>query len=295
MRLYHASLNLRVLQWYAQRFPNSKLNVLRSFGLLDKDSSHFCTDWRNKLDSLILDSGTWTLNNTNDQTLRKKLTLDNYSAYLSKVGQYFDFYFNFDSDFSDNGFHTNLTNLKELERAGYHPVPVIHNIHNIHGNEIGYYKDRGYKHVALGSSQIKSIKTLRDAMGKLMKANIKVHLFGNTSFKFLSSSPIHSCDSTAWANKGSYGYINYWNPKKKGLFKCDGIYMDEYLNVDKKVKITFKNYEFRKDLESYLGKELGITFQDLLGNDGAHYKRLVNLHYYVKLERIINAIHRKTF
>ena len=161
MRLYHASLSLKVIKWYSKRFPDKKLNVLRSFGLLDRDSYHFCTDWRHTINSLILDSGTWTLNNTNNQTLRKRLTLNNYKNYLSSAGKYFDFYFNFDSNFTDNGFATNLANLRELERAGYHPVPVIH---DIYGNEIDYYIKAGYTRVALGSSQIKSIKSLKDAM-----------------------------------------------------------------------------------------------------------------------------------
>jgi len=290
MRLYHASLSLKVVKWYSKRFPDRKLNVLRSYGLLDRDSYPFCTGWRDKINSLILDSGTWTLNNTTTQALRKRLTVDNYKNYLSGVESCFDFYFNFDSDFSDNGYATNLANLKELEKAGYHPVPVIH---DIYGNEIDYYIKAGYKRVALGSAQIKSIDSLEAAMEKLIKADIKVHLFGNTSFKFLTSFPLDSCDSTAWANKRSYGYINYWNPKKQGIYKNDAIYLEEYMAADTTKKNTLTTYPFKRDLEAYLGRELGITFHDLLGNDGAYYKQIANLHYYVKLEDIINDIHRK--
>jgi hypothetical protein len=291
MKLYHASLSLEVVRWYINKFPETRLNVLRSFGLLDRDSYHFCcTNWRDTINGLILDSGTWTLNNTHDETLKKRLTVENYKNYLSKVGQYFDFYFNFDEDFSDKGYETNLANLKRLEKAGYQPVPVIH---DIYGNEIDYYIKEGYRRVALGSSQIKSIKSLEDAMKNLVKAAIKVHLFGNTSFTFLTSFPIDSCDSTAWANKGSYGSINYWNPERKGLYKNDTIYLEEYLGTDTRKKYTLTTYPFKRDLEAYLDRELGITFHDLLGNDGAHIKRIVNLHYYVKLEKIINEIHRK--
>ncbi len=291
MRLYHASLNLEVVKWYSKRFPDRKLNVLRSYGLLDKESYIFCcTEWRDKINSLILDSGTWTLNNTTNQALRKRLTVDDYKNYLSKVANKCDFYFNFDSDFSDNGSAINLENLRDLEKAGYHPVPVIH---DIFGNEIDYYIKAGYKRVALGSAQIKSIDSLKAAMEKLTEADVKVHLFGNTRFDFLTSFPIDSCDSTAWANKGSYGFINYWNPKKQGIYRNDTIYLEEYIAADARKKNTLATYPFKEDLEAYLDRELGITFHDLLGNDGAHFKRIANLHYYVKLEGIINDIHRK--
>jgi len=73
MKLYHASLSLEVATWYINKFPETRLNVLRSFGLLDRDSYHFCcTKWRDTINSLILDSGTWTLNNTHDETLKKR-------------------------------------------------------------------------------------------------------------------------------------------------------------------------------------------------------------------------------
>jgi hypothetical protein len=36
-----------------------------------------------------------------------------------------------------------------------------------------------------------------------------------------------------------------------------------------------------------------VTEPDLLGPDGDFYKQLVNLHYYVRLEDILNHIHRQ--
>ena len=73
----------------------------------------------------------------------------------------------------------------------------------------------------------------------------------------------------------------------------DKIYMEEYLDVNKKHKFTYSSYEFREELDKYLYKTLGVTEGDLLGPNGAYYKQLVNLHYYVQLEEIINQIHRE--
>ena len=67
--------------------------------------------------------------------------------------------------------------------------------------------------------------------------------------------------------------------------------MEEYLNPDKNHKITYSNYEYRKELDEYLYQTLGVTENDLLGLEGSYYKQLVVLHYFVQLEEIVNRIH----
>lgn len=288
MRLYHASLNMWVRRKYNELFPGKKLNVLRSFGMLDSETYAFCVTHRNKIGSLILDSGTWTLNNASPEA-SKHITLNNYKDYVHTTGKYFDFYFNFDSNFTDDGFEDNLSNQRTLEKTGLSPIPVVH---QIEGEEIGYYLSKGYPRIALGSAQIKKVDTLAKVMDKFEGTGTKIHLFGNTKFDFLSNFPIHSCDSAMWARTGGYGYIKYWNPKKAGINKTDKIYMEEYLQAGDEKKITYSNYEFRNDLDMFLNKTLKITYQDLMGLDGAHYKMLVNTYYYVQLEEIVNQIHR---
>jgi hypothetical protein len=288
MKLYHASLGLEVFMLYHKLFPDKKLSVLKSFGNIDNSMKEFTKSHRKKIESLIFDSGTWTLNNGKTD-LSHRITLPNYKNYVTEFFHYFDFYFNFDSDFIGGSNETNYQNQIALEECGLRPVPVVH---DIKGDEIDHYIDKGYPIVALGSTQIKSVDTLDYVMNKFKGTGIKVHLFGNTKFDFISNFPIYSCDSTAWANTGGYGYIKYWNPKKEGRNKTDTIYMEEYLDHNAKHKLTLSNYEYREELYQYLSETLSVTEQDLLGPDGAYCKQLVNLYFYVQLEEIINKIHQ---
>jgi hypothetical protein len=252
----------------------------------------FCKTYRHIVASLILDSGTWTLNNAVTE-LKNKITLSNYINYIKTFGDYFDFYFNFDSDFIGDADETNYINQITLEGCGLNPVPVVH---DIEGDEIKHYTDEGcekYPIVALGSAQIKSVRTLDNVMSKFEGSGIRIHLFGHAKFDLITNFPLYSCDSTAWSHRGQYGFIHYWNPKKEGVNKTDKIYMEEFMEAGKERKITFSNYEFRDDLDKYLFNDLGVTESDLLGPDGAFYKQLVNLHYYVQLEEIVTEIHRK--
>lgn len=287
--IYLASLFLRVLLAYHDRFPDRKLNVLRSFGMLSHEDYAFCVKHRDKVESYILDSGAYTLNKAKSEA-GHIISLENYMDYLKTFGHYFDFYFNFDNDFSDEGFENNQLNLKKLEEAGLNPIPVIHNIYS---QEIEYYIDHGYTRIALGSPQINNIYDLEFAMDKFEGTGVNVHLFGNTTFEYLASFPICTCDTAMWAKTGGYGYLKYWNPKKDGMDKTDRIYMEEYMDRDDQKKVTWFNYEFREDLEKFLLETLNITYQDLMGPDGAYSKMLVNTHYFVMIEDIVNQIHRQ--
>jgi len=290
MKLYHASFKLRVLLKFHELFPGRKLNVLRSFGQIDSEQTDFCIKHKEKVGSLILDSGTWTLNNAKGD-MRKRITKGNYIDYLEEVAKYFDLYFNFDSNFTDAGYEENYYNQLVLEAAGLNPVPVVH---DIYGTEIDDYIRKGrYKYVALGSSQMTNVEAMDHVMAKFQGTGIKVHLFGNTTFNFLANYPIYSCDSAMWAREGGYGHIKYWNPKKPGADKSDRIYMEEYMGQDQQAKLTFLNYAYREDLENFLFDTLGVTYGDLMGPDGTFYKQLVNTYFFTKLEDIVNQIHLK--
>jgi len=252
MKLYHASLNLKVLLKYHELFPDKKLNVLRTFGDLSHEMFEFCKTYRNIIESLILDSGTWTLNNAATE-LKNRITLPNYINYLETFGGDFDFYFNFDNDFIGDADETNYINQVTLEGNGLNPVPVVH---DIEGDEIKHYTDKGcakYPIVAIGSTQMKNVRTLDYVMSQFEGTGIKIHLFGKCKFEFLANFPAYSCDSTAWSHRGQWGFIYYWNPnnEEEGVDQTDKIYMEEYLEVGKERKITYSNYECRDELDNY--------------------------------------------
>ena len=288
MKLYHASLFSNVFLKHYKLFPNIKINVLRSFGLLNHEMELFCVKHRSKIGSIILDSGTWTLNNANSKQ-KHLINLKSYQNYVQNFFKHFDFYFNFDNNFTEEGSDSNYLNQLELEGSGLKPVPVVH---DIDGDEINHYVDKGYPIVALGSSQIKTKKKLGAVMEKFEGSNIKIHLFGNTRFDFISEFPIYSCDSSGWAKSGVFGRLLYWNPHKKAENKTDTIVLEDYLKVEYKNRNYFSTYSFRADLEAYWDTVFGLNYYDFFSPEGYYNRHLVNLHYFVELEKYINQIHQ---
>jgi hypothetical protein len=248
-----------------------------------------CKRFRPHIGGLILDSGTWTLNQA-PSAVAANITVDKYIVYLRTAAKYFDFYFNFDSNFEPDGFEENYANQLKIEASGFFPVPVVH---NIEGKEIPTYIDRNYRRIALGSKQIKTLATLKKVMLKFEGTGIKIHLFGQTSFDLLANAPVHSCDTAMWAREGSWGRIRYWNPQKEEENKTDRIYLEEYIPTDPIDGIAFSKYHYRKEFEEYLWNTFNLEYDDLIGQDGAINKQLVNTHYFVQLEKIITAIHKK--
>ena len=288
MRIYHASLNIKTMLKYKQLCPDKKVNVLRSFGVLDGEMLGFCKGHRDKIGGLIFDSGTWSLNNAKSDTAAR-INWSNYRDYLKQFHHYFDHYFNFDSVFSDDVDEINYQNQLSLEASGLKPVPVVH---DVYGDEIDYFISKGYEIIALGSKQNGNQKVLEYVFDKFSSAGVRVHLFGNVKFRSIANFPIWSCDTTAWAQRGKWGFIYYWNPHRETVDKTDKIYMDEYLDEKYNHENCYSTYEYRQELDQYLYDELKITTEDLYGPKRTYKKFLTNLHYYVKLEEIITQIHK---
>lgn len=287
MRIYLSSLAPEVLIKFKERYPNKKVNTLVSFGPRGHRNSEL-TGLRDKMNSLILDSGVWTINNAKSVN-GKILNVDSYISYVKLFGHKYDFYINFDEDFTEAGFEKNYGNQLKMENAGLSPVPVVH---DIYGGEIDLYIDRQYPIVALGSSQTRGFEDLEFAVEKLSKHNIKIHLFGKSMYSALAPLPIWSCDSSNWTQQGPFGYITYWNENKKAIDKTDYIFFDDF-QTQEPGRIYFRTYAFRKDLETYLDQSWGITYDDLMGYDSNLNRQLVNMLYYVELQERVSEEHLK--
>jgi hypothetical protein len=244
--------------------------------MLDSDFSAFCKTHRDKIDMLALDSGAWSFNNAK-ASISYLSTIHPYRDYLHSFGHYFDLYFNLDRVFDDDVDELNYQNQLHLEHAGLSPIPVVHDPLS---DEIEYYIDNGYDTIALGSKQNGNRKILGYAFDKFSKADVKVHLFGNMKFSSLTDFPVWSCDTTAWAQRGKWGFLYYWNENKPEDDKTDRIYLEEKLNASHKHKHYYSTYVFRRELDQYLYDELNISSNDLYGMDGNFYKRIANLHFY---------------
>lgn len=282
MRIYQADLNLDLILKYHELFPDRKLNVLRSFGRLGREEKDICITHRDKLNSVVLDSGTYTMNYA--KALERYITIENYENYLGSFAGDYDFYFNFDEDFTTEGFAINHAHQLRLEKAGFNPVPVVH---DIYGDEVEHYIGKGYEMVAIGSLE-KGIDGLYLVTDRFFQAGVKVHLFGTARYDHITKLPIFSCDSATGAKTGAYGSILYWNPHKLDVNKTDMIYVEEYHHENEKRKNYISTYEFRHDLETYLAENLGITPEHFHGDNGHFYKRLVNVDFFARLEERVS-------
>ena len=288
MKIYHSSLTKDAAIRYRKLKPDEKLHALISYGRRDKHSAYFLVKNREILNGLILDSGTWTLNN-NPTELKDVITLEGYRAYVNNFEPNLDFYFNFDEDFSKNGFKRNFGNQLNLERSGLSPIPVVHDCYS---NEISRYMARGHKLIAIGSGELKfaSLDDLRMIVQGPYRAGVKVHFLGTTSFEKLAYIPVYSCDASTWGHQSARGNVFYWNPLKRGYKKIEKITFYDILPTRLR-KNPIDNYRYKREFAAYIGEELGFTIDDLRGKEGLANREVANLHFFAQLEKIINQKH----
>jgi hypothetical protein len=286
MLIYQSSLDSKRLAHYNE-IMKQKVNALISYALLGSDAAEMAKERGEKVNSLILDCGAWT-----DQRSPSPTDIDDYINYLSVAGKYYDFYFNLDQDFSENVFSSsNLKNLLKMEKAGLKPVPVIHSLYT---GEIEYYIDKGYPIVALGSSYATRLDALKFVFEKFEKyPTVKIHIFGTTNYTNLIEVPAYSVDSSSWGTMGKFGNIAYWNPESEEADKSEYIYLGGYYHPDNPAKHHFVTYYCKRQLEEYLAKTFNFTYHDLLGEGGYYNMQVVNMHFYVELEKRITAEHRR--
>ena len=283
MRLYHASLFLQILKKHFELF-GEPVNVLVSLAYNEKERAWFLIDCRHMIDSLIADSGAWSVAKGTSS-----LSEGDVISHFQLWGCKYDRYFNFDTDFSTQGFPNNYANQIRMERAGLKPVPVIHNFFD---DEIDFYVQSGtYDWLALGSSQSTNFDDLRYAVDRIKRGNpnIKVHWFGGSRYDWLVRLPIASCDTSSWGKTGAYGYINFWNPYESEVDKSHRIYVGDRIKAPGEEKYEYAIYPWKKELDQYLWDTFKYQPSDLYGTDQYFTMQVINTRFYVELERRINA------
>jgi hypothetical protein len=288
--IHLVGVSTKALLAYYNRYPSERPNLLLSYARLSKDCGDFIFEYRPHIGSIILDSGTYTRYN-NPGKYDDQITLQGYRSYLQAIGGHFDFYFNFDQDFSRKGFEINLANQLELEKAGLKPVPVVHDCYS---DEIQYYIDHGYELVAIGSGELRDedVYELYRIVDKFYSKGIKVHFLGCTDYQKLAYVPVYSADSATWIQAASRGHLLYWNPSKPDIDKKDKICF--VYNLPKKyMKNHIDHHPHQEEVEAYLNQELGYSIQELKGTPGSLKRLVANIHYYVQLEKRIAEKHRE--
>ena len=286
--IFHSGLVTELVKAYARINPTYKLNVFLSYGRRNKYNYNLMLDGRSLIDKVACDSGTWTLNQ-NPEKNQSKINFEGYATFLKLYASKFDFYINYDKVFSQNGFDENIYYQQKLESYGLNPVPVIHNCDS--KEEIGYYLENGYKMVAIGSGDLQSsnVDKLKKIVEIFHNKGIKVHFLGCTEYEKLAYTPVYSCDSSSWGQKGTRGYILYWNPEKKGRNKTDPVDFE----ANQYGRTYYKDYKYLWDLEEYLGSELNMTPEQLCGKENLINRILATIHYFVNLEQLIAAKHKE--
>jgi hypothetical protein len=284
MKLFLASMHIKVLAKFYDIF-GIKMNILLSYAYKNAAFPKFMVQDRDKIDGLILDSGAWTLNNkkSNNKTMNVPKDL---IFYCQDVEKYFNYIFNYDSDFHIRGFEINYTNQVEMEKAGLSPVPVVHNYYG--KEEINHYIKRGCKRVALGSFEGRDLHAIDYATQRLKDHGIKIHLFKMGSYATLSRLPIDSADASSWAQHAKFGCIIIWNPNKPGEDKTEILRMPDYLIKDNKNVPYFDEYPLREEIEELIYDTTSITYNDLMGLDAHLYRQVLNTFYYTQIQDIIN-------
>lgn len=283
MRLYQASLTLRVLKKYFELF-SEPLNVLLSVGLVGGDTSGFLIDNRPMVESIIADSGAWSVAKGTST-----FSIDALISYLKLWGHLFDFYFSFDTDFTEQGFTNNHSNQQRMEREGLSPIPVIHNFFNF---EIPFYLSlKKYPWLALGSAQSQNLNDFRYAVDRIkwQDSKVKIHWFGGSKYEWLIQTPVASCDTTSWVKTGGFGHICFWNEHKDALYKADRVYVGGHIRDEDDGSYHFVTYPWRRELEEYLHNNFRFQYGDLLGYDDKFNMQIVNTRFFSELEARINV------
>jgi hypothetical protein len=291
MKIFHSDLTTKVALRYKELQPNKPLRGLISYGRRGNDQSDLLLSYRTLFEDLIMDSGTFTLFQ-NRKRHQKSITFKGYRSYINLFADKVDFYFNFDEDFSPDGFEKNFGYQLDLESRGFKPLPVIH---DCYGPEIQCYIDRGHKLVSIGSGELAyaSKDELYRIVNNLYEKGVLVHFLGCTQYEKLAYIPVYSADSTTWNRAGTASRIYYWNPARYGDNKMDEISLNDKVPIEK-VKYHIRDYPFIKQLEDYLFTELRLTVDDIVNGEKRYLNRcLVNIHYFVLLEELINQKHKE--
>lgn len=291
MLLFQSSPRFEAVEKLSVLRPEIRLNLLDSFGLPYNQSVMLRNNKRDIFMNFARDSGAYTINHALNPWVRD-LKANDYARNLSVVGKYYDIVFNFDSDFSEIGFEENYKMQLEIESYGLNVIPVVH---DLYGDELDFYIERGHSIVALGSSQTRKPEDVKVAVRKCYP-DVRVHLFGKVGFEYLAYLPIWSCDASSWAQYVKYGYIMYWDERLLGVNKGIALgFDDRHDNSHKKTKI--ESYVNKDCVFSYLYRELGLLYDDLMGDDAEINRQVVNMLYFHELEQRVTRIHleRKWF
>lgn len=224
MRIYHATPDYLAVERYWSKVLNPEpLSILVSF-LYIRGAVNKLVELKGgtnpKIASLFLDSGTYTIHNQLKPDPTSKSRFLEYAQYVKLYGRHFDVIATYDEDFSDP--ELNQYNNERLELIlGSNPetskiLPAVHggdvkqHPHQLTGpEEFAFYKDRGYRYIAIGSFPGLNDDSWQDL--QRIRGDAKIHFFGNFKTDVLLNKNPFSIDGSHYAKIASVHAICIWN------------------------------------------------------------------------------------
>uniref|UniRef100_I2PWX4 Uncharacterized protein n=1 Tax=Desulfovibrio sp. U5L TaxID=596152 RepID=I2PWX4_9BACT len=284
MKIYQSSLGYKTLELLTEYAPDIKVNILRSFRLNDDETFAIIRDFKDNIDSIILDSGVWSKHN-NPQKYNH--TVEEYADFLNRYGQLFEFCFSYDEDFDEKERDVhgsrNRDNQLFLEKTctTVQPVPVIHLLEN---EEVDFYcqQSKKYSIVAIGSNAI-SDQRFSSVVKTLYENDIKVHAFKIGSADKLKGLHAWSSDCSShaqWTAAGRCVFYDSNNGKDATVsfrpLDKKGIPNDDYYQIHHLLD------DFMWFLEEYVSIEIDILIKD------SNYRTMTNSIYFWWLEKYLS-------
>jgi len=279
MKIFAAVGDAETVRMFYEK-TNIKLNYLISYFYLEGQAYRLTDLYRDMISDLYLDSGAFSVAGG-----RSKITVTEYVKYLTLYGDRFDEYFNLDDRFDDP--EHNLNNQMYLEEklqpGAKKPIPVVHDNEDPFA-EFQIYANFGHEYIAIGSTNNIPDDTMKKIKEKF--PSVKLHLFGKTSLKELSTGYYYSADSKTWADAAGYGDILYWDPDENESHK---IYMGATNRKDTESD-HYKRFAKKDKLDAFLKDIFGFEYNDLLIRSGNQNREIVNLYYYKQVEDYLTSI-----
>ena len=167
---------------------------------------------------LLLDSGAFTVKNA--KANRKWLTLDNYMAFIKKHSDIVDNYVMLDVIGDDV---RSKLNYERMIDSGLNPMFVM----TMADNDFRYLKnvvENNNSYVCVAGGVTTKGDWMRQRFQRVAKTGAKIHGLGYVKYPDMYQLPIHSVDSSTWAQWASaYGRVGYFDSGIKNILRYDTI------------------------------------------------------------------------
>lgn len=276
MKFYLSSFTIDALNKYVEIFPKEKLNILLSYGL--RNGNYKPLFENGNVDSIIIDSGAYTLNFATDENLKSKISFGGYLKFLKYINYFYAF--SYDADFDEGGW---LNNIKYFDIARGKNSELVPVIHSYGVNEIDAYLEKGCEIIALGWSKYKKKEHISRCANYIYRHGAKVHLLGGTDYNILKDNPIDYGDSSSWVQHSTYGDVVYWKNGKKITF--------HFFDLRNSIKNSQKEID---SFSSYIKNETKgrLCYDDLKFKNPIN-RQVMNIRFFVNLQSLVTRYHQQ--